>query len=393
MTFKHIKFEDSAVMRSLEKVAREKGLIKEEDFIKKASKSIDLSPTPVLFVNLLKLAAGLRDKGWNDAAVELENKAIAYKQAQTLYETSKEKGEDLVDAAHPKGSHKLEGVEGDALFETILDQHLADLEVVEKKPTGKLASSRDILKAVRVVLGQDAPAPPAPTEEKIVEIAGQASSVVTEIGKLVNDELTFSINPFISEVTKLATNPTVYHLNEFKKTLERLRERLDPSFSSKWKYFGIGGVSDYTWGRVQPLLDKANSLVDAAYRMRVKFDTIEQRKLEGKPAEEAPKPQNDPKTQFTRAEDFGNKVSDLISKLNSYKSLLNDPDIQPAVKQQGLTWINQATKVLVNYKNQFDGLDAQVKIEEAPRFEQKLQSLTKAVNDFYNQFILGQDAT
>jgi len=156
MTFKHMKFEDSPTMRALEKVAKEKGLVKPETLEKKASvtKKADYSPTHDLMENILKLCAGLRTQGLAKEASEIETNFLNYKQAQTLYETSKEKGEDLVDSAHPKGSHKLEGVEGDeATFETIVDQHLKNLEMISKKPTGKL-SNASILSSVKKALGQ-----------------------------------------------------------------------------------------------------------------------------------------------------------------------------------------------------------------------------------------------
>lgn len=154
MTFKHINFGDSVTMRALEKLAREKGLVEEQPIKKTAAvKKMELNPSTNLMENILNLCAGLRDKGFNKYADELETKFINYKQAQTLYETSKETGDDLVDAAHPKGSHKLEGVDGDeSVVETILDQHMKLLNIVNKKPTGKLASSQEAIKAVKQLL-------------------------------------------------------------------------------------------------------------------------------------------------------------------------------------------------------------------------------------------------
>lgn len=158
MTFKHTKFEDSPTMRALEKVAREKGLVKDEPLRKTAStpKKPNYTPSTNLMENVLKLCAGLRNQGLVKEAAELETNFLNYKQAQTLYETSKEKGEDLVQAAHPKGSHKLEGVEGDAVVEDILDQHMKHIQMVEKKPTGKLSTAQAI-SAVKRVLGQGQP--------------------------------------------------------------------------------------------------------------------------------------------------------------------------------------------------------------------------------------------
>lgn len=154
MTYKHIDFGSSEIMRSLEKVAQEKGLIKADPIKKTAAVKLDLTPSNNLTDNILKLCAGLRAQGRNKYAEELENNFLNYKKAQTLYETSKEKGEDLINSAHPKGSHKLEDVNSkEAVFENILDQHLKTLEVVNKKPTGKL-SNASIIKSVKTVLGQ-----------------------------------------------------------------------------------------------------------------------------------------------------------------------------------------------------------------------------------------------
>ena len=166
MTFKHVKFEDSVVMRSLEKLAKEKGLVKPEKITKTAAVKTDLTATANLMQNILNLCAGLRQSGFTKHANELEEKFMVYKQAQTLYETTKETGEDLVESAHSKGSHKLEDVDSDeAVFETIVDQHMKHLKMIEKAPTGKLASARNVIDAVKVVLGEEAlgAAPVQPT--------------------------------------------------------------------------------------------------------------------------------------------------------------------------------------------------------------------------------------
>jgi hypothetical protein len=156
MTFKHAKFEDSAVMRSLVKVAKEKGWTPEESIKKTASPETDLSVTDNFTQNILKLCTGLRQQGFNKYADELEDKFVVYRMAAaTLYDAHNgETGDDLIDTAHPKGSHHLEGIEGnEAVVETILDRHVKMLATIEKKPTGKLGSSNDILNAVKVALG------------------------------------------------------------------------------------------------------------------------------------------------------------------------------------------------------------------------------------------------
>lgn len=157
MSLKHLKFEDSFTMRSLEKLAISKGMIKPDAVVKNASQSEfgqDLEPTKDLVQNILKLCDGLRASGFEKQADALEFKFVQFKkEANELYNTSKEVGEDLVDAAHPKGSYKLEGVAGDATVETIIDQKKKIQDIVNKKPTGKLANNKDIINAVKLSLG------------------------------------------------------------------------------------------------------------------------------------------------------------------------------------------------------------------------------------------------
>ena len=148
MTYKHIKFGDSEVMRSFERVSVTKGLVKNEPQIeKKASNNLNFSEN--FSENILKLCESLRDNGLDTFASELENNFLNYKKAQTLYNTSKEKGEDLINAAHPDGSHELKDVEGDSVIETIIDKKEKMMKVINKNPTGKLSTAKEIINAIK----------------------------------------------------------------------------------------------------------------------------------------------------------------------------------------------------------------------------------------------------
>jgi len=155
MTFKHINFDDSPVMRSLERMAISKEQEKQSIIEKTASENNkpDFTPTEDFFSNLTKLCSGLRDVGLSKYADELENNYLRYKQAQTEYSTSKETGEDLVDQAHPKGSVQVSDGEY-GIVETIVDQQLKTLKILDKKPTGKLTNAFDIINAVKLSIGQ-----------------------------------------------------------------------------------------------------------------------------------------------------------------------------------------------------------------------------------------------
>jgi hypothetical protein len=157
MTFKHSKQFDSALMRSLEKVAFQKGMTKSEPITKQAStEPLDLIPSSNLMDNIVKLTAGLRAQGLTKQATEIEQSFFNYKKAQTLYEAHKETGDDVINSAHPKGSHKLVDVDSDeAVVEDQLDKHIKFLKMIEKEPTGKLSNANSIMSAVKMALGID----------------------------------------------------------------------------------------------------------------------------------------------------------------------------------------------------------------------------------------------
>lgn len=178
MTYKNIKFDDSEIMRSFERVAIKKGLAKPEEIKKMAhvvQPTADLKPVDNLTQNIMKLCSGLRESGFNKYADEVEKKFLNLKQAQTLYETSKEKGEDLIDMAHPEGSYTLKDVDGDAMVETIVEQNKKIQNIISKTPKGKLAS-QDIINMVKIVLAEE----PNPINQKYADL-------VNSLVKLCND--------------------------------------------------------------------------------------------------------------------------------------------------------------------------------------------------------------
>jgi hypothetical protein len=183
MTFKHTNFEDSSTMRSLVKIAQEKGWVKEEPLKKTAAPKTDLSPSKSFVDNLLKLCTGLRSAGFEKQAEELESKLVQYKQAGALYDVGNEKGEDLVHAAHPKGSHKMENIDSkEATFEDILDKHIKMLDVANSKPTGKNSSAQEILDAVKVTLGAFTLVRKA--EESLDDLYSQAATALAKFRQI-----------------------------------------------------------------------------------------------------------------------------------------------------------------------------------------------------------------
>lgn len=270
MTFKHAKFEDSPVMRSLERLEKQKAPDVSEIFTKVASNQTDLAPTDSLVENILHLCAGLKQFGFDKHAEELETNFIRYKQAQTLYETSSETGGDLVEFAHGK-SHKLEDVDSDmAIFYTIVDKQLNAIKMIDKTPTGKLASSRDIINAVKIVLAvEDEASAFAPIIDKLATAYSAAA-------KLVNQGKTFGWSDKSPKIRALGLNPTSESINQIESMFFGIINTAEPGLG------GVTGIDSATFKRVQALLVNVPSLIGQARSLRQKFDKIEEANVLGK---------------------------------------------------------------------------------------------------------------
>jgi len=258
MTFKHSKFIDSVTMRSFEKIAMEKGLITADSLYKKASKKLDLRASDNIMQNVFTLCAGLKQIGLEAYAHDLQKKFLNYKQS------SSESGEDLIEQAHPKGGHEVADVEGDALVETILEQHLKMITMVNKKPTGKVSSastSRDIINAVKYSLGQAI----APTVDALkTSLKLMLETVIRELRAIEsksNDNLTFNIT--IESYIGYARNPTLKKLRTFKQKFSTLKYQLEKR------------LDEDVWIVVERYFDHINPIVDKALDLAIKIVNLE----------------------------------------------------------------------------------------------------------------------
>jgi hypothetical protein len=270
--------------------------------------------------NIFKLCSGLRDQGLVKEASELETNYLNYKRAQTLYETSKETGEDLVQSAHPKGSHKLEGVDSDeATIEDILDQHAKSVEMVNKKPTGKLSSAAHLLREVKKALGQasgkDA------LQDAIKADMDKINKAVARIDAKTNAELNFTIgSTYQTHIRDLSMKPTIDSLKEIQGLLKKLHTRLDPSSWLHYATLGTSGLSEDSWAGVQSLLAEATAAVNDALTKRTEIKRLEDA------AEVAP---DATKTETPKADasvDMANKIRTAIAQFNSLSGLLASDD-------------------------------------------------------------------
>lgn len=361
MTFKHIKFDDSFTMRSLEKVARDKGWIHETPATKIAVlQETDFSISNNLTENVMKLCVGLRASGMYKYADEVEQKFMHYKQAQTLYETSKEKGEDLVDEAHPKGSHKLSGIEGDSLIETIVDQHLAGIKLTEKKPTGKLAAL-NTLRAVKNVLSQAA----NPTTAQYLNIV--LKNVQNIFGLHEETPWIFRTDNYGKDNLIELIQQAISNTNNVE-MLDQLLPRIKLGIDKFYKTFKpgiVGGVSDETWAGMTPLFSKAYGAFAVA-----------KKSVDEKPVVSAAVPA---------------EVSALIKWIANAKSMLkkwemiisSDPEREADDKEKALSWISQKMAQVANIDSRFQSLNDEEKISSAMAL---LNNLKKITTPSFSQF-------
>jgi hypothetical protein len=364
MTFKHGKLDDSATMRSLIKVAHEKGLIKDEPVLTKTAslqKKADYSPSSNLMENIIKLCTGLRGMGLDKFANDLESKFMEYKRANSLYETSKETGDDVVDQAHPQGSHKISDVEGDAVVETILDQHLKMINVVNKKPTGKLASNLDILKAVKKAVGQQ------PSKEDLIRsLQSNAAGVLkaynnvsalTRIGSDLPQQLAEEA------ATLNSSNLSFDILNSLYSKVEGIRSALKPGLLNVVNDLLNVGITKADWLQIE---GKLNGVQSAIYKLQEIL-------------------KNPPKIVAPAENDFVKEYNKTVSTLNLWFNIVeNDPTNDPESKTEAKKWIQSRLAALQSIKNGYDKSDGSP--ESTIEYVRQLLKLKNNPNDNFDKF-------
>jgi hypothetical protein len=382
-------------MRSLEKVAQEKGLVKQPTVLEKiasrpAVKKLDVTPTSSMMDNIFKLSAGLRAQGLVKEAAELETNYFNFKQAQTLYEAHKEKGEDVIHSAHPKGSHKLEGVEGqEATFEDILDKHTKFLDMVGKKPTGKLESTAHILSEVKKALAQETKYDPkmiaywfkTQTLGKLERALRQAEGALAICQRAVKAGFMVQSQTFGKDYEDLATavqgannawqkmhteRPTVEGANAMVTGISDALSYVDEAFSTDEK--------------AEALKDEASGAFKGAIRT-AKSAIVTIQDFNSDP-NSLPSGVIPPSTEGTVGATSGkqgltNRLTSLMRSLNYYKSIL-PTRIAPRV-------IPQAQSIINNYSTQINALLTYLKDasdQEASQHEQDVKNLEGWVNGF-----------
>lgn len=259
MTFKHTKFDDSAVLRSLEKIAVQKGLAKPEAITKSASQLVnerDLSATGDLSNDIMKLCAGLRRDGLHKHADDIEFNFVNYKKAQTLYETSKETGEDVVHAAHPDGPAELD-VDGKHKVLDIISRQLQMIKTVNKEPTGKLAY-RNNLKALKMVLAHEAESAQELIQEAKEKVL-QAKTIYNQLCEYTDGLLYINISRADSlSFDQASSTPSTLNLMKLQSEIKAVEKNAAPATS--WYQLGHG-VPKEKWAPAKQMFDDIYDLI------------------------------------------------------------------------------------------------------------------------------------
>lgn len=387
MTFKHIKFEDSVVMRSLEKLANEKGLVKKDTLAKQAAAAKPSKPaSDSLVEKVIFLCSQLRAAKFEKHAQELESKLMAYKKANTLYETSSEKGEDLVQQAHPKGSHKLQGIDSSelAIIETIVDQQLKNIKMIDKKPTGKLAN-HEIIKAVKFALAES-------KDEIWSQLMNRVSFVKSRVSQ-VYEALGVPYHIGNAVLDKL-NDPTVDNIKAAQKGFVMYYNRVKPGL--------VMGVSEDLWSQWEQPLSRAGYALTEALALREKYNSITSKELTGdKMSEPAPAEEEKPARMGTnpsvdQSNAFTIAVKSKMNMLSNWKIVINnDPENSEADKKSAMTWIQSKwsgiTTLLQQFNKEGEGLDpaeqAEIQNDRSPGYLESLNRITKDFGTFQSEWV------
>lgn len=132
------------VMKELEKIAFKKGWIKPELQKQASFEQVkkDYTPTDNKDGDIIKLCAGLRDKGFHIEADVLEDNFLAFKKAENLYNTKTKSYEEYFKEAHPK-SAEIAGYEVHDIYD-VQESMLKSVE--QKKKKAKLAAIAGLFK-------------------------------------------------------------------------------------------------------------------------------------------------------------------------------------------------------------------------------------------------------
>ncbi len=335
-----------------------------------------------LFLNVIKLAEGLRNLGQHQYAAELEENLLNYKRA------FKEKaGEALIHEAHPKGSVQVgEGPYG--ILEDIIDQHLKIVKIVEKTPTGKYASFKTILKDVKIALAEDKKTE-ADWLNKIRKNVADCKRRFEDVLSFIKDQTDWKwkLDNMLGMYSQDVFNEeaTVENLNKMKNTIKRLYASLSPGIL--WD-----SVPEEVFGRVKPRFNEMFNLINEATDLRKKYDqSVRDHILEH--YEKAPENANDAKPAAPAVPvpiaNFNREVAASLRTLDIFEAKVQVPENSVEDQKAALGWITKKRNEINSLKSNFDNRPQDIQLEIADRMLSSLNNIKNKQGDSFAEFQKG----
>lgn len=397
MTYKHINFDDSPIMRSLEKHYIDNNLFKNNDS-KKEAKNIsvpNILPSVNLDENILKLAQDLRAANQSSYAAELESNFLIYKQVLSLYQTSNETGEDLIQSAHPNGSHKMEDLNSsEAVFEDVLDRHLKILDMVSKNPKGKLSNANQIIEAVKVIFAGEFSDMANINKNPIEKLYSQALEQFNQFDSLVEDfedkagtlfNLKAGGHPFdrTYELINLwlTNHKLVNRYDQVVKTIDNIinlmRSKSNPKSENNW----LIGINEEQEIYLVAIAKKAIPLAEELKKTLSDLHSLEIANLKSQTNTKY-KNENQPSNNITAA------TSDIVKLNKEFSQIVQTVDQYKTKAPQAKKWLDSVEKEVGDMKDSFDNLSEEDKEKSAATYLQNLNSKIKVPLQAFKEKIL-----
>jgi len=229
-----------------------------------------------LTATILKLCNKLRAEGHNKYAESVENKFVNYKTAGVhLYQAHKETGEDLVDQAHPDGDNKIvsDVSDNNGDVETIVSKHKKIVDIVNKQPTGKLAS---YVEQCKIALGQSITMPKTIDTMNIRELINSANEDIQKIYNMIVKSGGISsirlsdIRDRMSLISNLVNTPikdmSADEINKAVSGVSAISQWLHPNLLHNYlpDLINKGVSTDELWDKISGILNGATSKLKSA---------------------------------------------------------------------------------------------------------------------------------
>jgi hypothetical protein len=294
-----------------------------------------------LTATLLKLCNKLRAEGYNKYAESIENKFVNYKTAGVhLYQAHKETGEDLVDQAHPDGDNKIvsDVSDNNGDVETIVSKHKKIVDIVNKQPTGKLAS---YVEQCKIALG-------APVDEiKVItnrvkkninnlsNLISGGSGMWTDVGVIGIGTPLYQAKAYLGRIKEEISSsiPNIRSIEVAMEYLPLVNKKLEPTF------YGTG-VNKEIWGKVQEFLSAVQTDLESLKSLSSEY-YIGQSEVE--------QDKNDKSVAKPTVSNTDNIIQSFQSMLALVAQLQNQVNNNKSPnKDKQLAWLNQMNEAIVD---------------------------------------------